>query len=110
MNNLHNLEQRDRESPVLSGLVFCVLACDPMRRGTPVWQLLESRRSRIAAHRCPATREIQDPRTTGLHAAPEVQASASYRSTLRLQKGQQVGIDRVCLGGWHAMREALVGL
>ena len=26
------------------------------------------------------------------------------------QEGQQVGIYRVCLGGWAAVREALVGL
>jgi hypothetical protein len=27
-----------------------------------------------------------------------------------LQEGQQVGIYRICLGGRHAVREALVGL
>ena len=26
------------------------------------------------------------------------------------QEGQQVGIYRVCIRGWHAVREALVGL
>jgi hypothetical protein len=44
------------------------------RRGTPALQLLVSRRCRTADHRCPATREIQGPRTTGLLAAPNAKA------------------------------------
>jgi hypothetical protein len=43
--------------------------CDPTRRGTPASRLLASRRCRTEIHRCPATREIQGPRTTELRAA-----------------------------------------
>ena len=59
------LEQRNRESPVLSGLVLYVRACDPKRRGRPSLPLLDWRRCRTAARRCPATRRSRGPRTTG---------------------------------------------
>ena len=37
-------------------------------------------------------------------------ALGATASALRLQEGQQVGVDRVRLRGRHAMREALIGL
>ena len=43
-------------------------ACDPMPLGTSASQLPDSRPGRIAAHRCPATRGIRGPGTTGLRA------------------------------------------
>ena len=69
MDNLDNLEQRDRESPVLSGPVFYVSACDPKRRGRPALQLPDSRPDRTEVRRCPATRRSRGPRTTALRTA-----------------------------------------
>ena len=69
------LKVRDRQPiPRFSGLVLYVQACNPTRRGRSALQLLESRRGRTAAHRCPATRKIETPEPRGFAIAANLKA------------------------------------
>jgi|tagenome__1003787_1003787.scaffolds.fasta_scaffold17183397_1 hypothetical protein len=56
----------------------------------------------------PGIEAVAETRTRNEFSRPG--AKTPNKVDLRLQKGQQVGIDRFRLSGWHAMRKALIGL